>query len=140
MDGNDVENISKCPVVGSPRSHGRRNSKRGARSLNDGGRTAEPQAACHQNTIDSNPLGPDFNYCFEEVSRRNWTSRRVKADLHALMDRFAGLVARRLRHYGPSSSRMAWHAAGTLAVRRMAVAGPSTGTPAFFAPPQQAAG
>jgi len=32
MDGNDVENISKCPVVGSHGSHGR-NSKRGARSL-----------------------------------------------------------------------------------------------------------
>ena len=78
MDGNDVENISKCPVVGS---HGR-NSKRGARSLNEWWPNQLNLKLLHQNSIDSNPLGPDFNYA-EEFKKLDIEA--VKADLHALM-------------------------------------------------------
>ena len=78
MDGNDVENISKCPVVGS---HGR-NSNRGARSLNEWWPNQLNLKLLHQNTIDSNPLGPDFDYA-EEFKKLDVDA--VKADLHALM-------------------------------------------------------
>tara|TARA_R110000796_G_scaffold86806_8_gene187712 strand:- start:6033 stop:8249 length:2217 start_codon:yes stop_codon:yes gene_type:complete len=106
MDGNDVENISKCPVVGS---HGRI-SKRGARSLNEWWPNQLNLKLLHQNSIDSNPLGSDFNYA-EEFKKLDIDA--VKQDLHALMTDSQEWWPADYGHYGPFFIRMAWHAAGT---------------------------
>ncbi len=123
MDGNDVENISKCPVVGS---HGR-NSRRGVRSLNEWWPNQLNLKLLHQNTIDSNPLGPDFNYA-EEFE--NLDLAAVQKDLHDLMTDSQDWWPADYGHYGPFFIRMAWHAAGTYRTAD-GRGGASTGTQRF---------
>ncbi len=123
MDGNDVENISKCPVVGS---HGRI-SKRGARSLNEWWPNQLNLKLLHQNSIDSNPLGADFDYA-EEFKKLDIDA--VKQDLHALMTDSQDWWPADYGHYGPFFIRMAWHAAGTYRTAD-GRGGSSTGTQRF---------
>ena len=67
----------------------------------------------HQNSPKSNPMGDDFNYA-EEFKKLDLAA--LKKDIQRVDDDFAGLVASRLRHYGPFFIRMAWHSAGTYRV------------------------
>jgi catalase-peroxidase len=67
----------------------------------------------HQNTPDSDPMGPQFDYAKEFDSLD--LDALVK-DLHALMTDSQSWWPADYGHYGPFFIRMTWHAAGTYRV------------------------
>ena len=67
----------------------------------------------HQNSVKSNPLGPDFNYA-EEFKKLDLEA--VKKDLTDLMTDSQDWWPADYGHYGPLFIRMAWHSAGTYRV------------------------
>ena len=102
MDGNDVKNEGKCPVM-----HG------GLTSM--GGNVMEwwPNALnldiLHQHDTKTNPL-KGFNYR-EQVKSLDYAA--LKADVHALMTDSQEWWPADWGHYGGLMIRMAWHAAGS---------------------------
>ncbi len=105
MDGNDVKNEGKCPVM-----HG------GLTSM--GGNVMEwwPNALnldiLHQHDTKTNPL-KGFNYR-EQVKSLDYAA--LKADVHALMTDSQEWWPADWGHYGGLMIRMAWHAAGSYRV------------------------
>ena len=97
-DGND----SKCPVP-----HGR------ARTNRDWWPNQVNVGVLHQNTPESDPMGPAFDYAKEFDSL---DLDAVIKDLRALMTDSQDWWPADYGHYGPFFIRMAWHAAGTYRV------------------------
>ncbi len=90
MDGSDVANTGKCPVM-----HGvRPNPTFGGRSNRDWWPNQLNLKILQQNSPLSNPMGKDFNYA-EEFKKLDFQA--LKKDLYGLMTDFARLVAGRLR-------------------------------------------
>ncbi len=106
MDGNDVANAGKCPVMHGVRPHepfrGRSNRDWWPNQLN--------LKILEQNSPLSNPMGKDFNYA-EEFNRLDF--QVLKKDLYALMTDSQEWWPADFGHYGPLFIRMAWHSAGT---------------------------
>ncbi|MFM2422882.1 MAG: catalase/peroxidase, partial [Pseudomonadota bacterium] len=67
-------------------------------------------AILHQNTAQSSPMGPDFNYA-REFKKLDLAA--VKKDIIALMTVSQEWWPADYGHYGPLFIRMAWHSAGT---------------------------
>jgi catalase-peroxidase len=97
-DGTD----SKCPVP-----HGR------ARTNRDWWPNQVNVGVLHQNTPESDPMGPAFDYAREFESL---DLDAVMADLRALMTDSQSWWPADYGHYGPFFVRMTWHAAGTYRV------------------------
>jgi len=97
-DGTD----SKCPV---PHTRGRQNRDWWPNQLN--------VSVLHQNTPETDPMGPAFNYAKEFESL---DLDAVIADLKALMTDSQDWWPADYGHYGPFFIRMSWHAAGTYRV------------------------
>ncbi|MGE0597374.1 MAG: catalase/peroxidase HPI [Hyphomonadaceae bacterium] len=97
-DGTD----SKCPVP-----HGR------ARTNRDWWPNQVNVSVLHQNTPESDPMGPTFDYAkaFDSLDLD-----AVIKDLRALMTDSQEWWPADYGHYGPFFIRMAWHAAGTYRV------------------------
>ncbi|MGI9292121.1 MAG: peroxidase family protein, partial [Gammaproteobacteria bacterium] len=70
-------------------------------------------APLRANSIESNPLGPDFNYA-EEFNELDLQA--VKKDLNAVMTDSQEWWPADYGNYGPFFIRMAWHSAGTYRV------------------------
>ena len=98
-DGTDSK---KCPVP-----HGR------ARTNRDWWPNQVNVSVLHQNTPESDPMGPAFNYAKEFDSL---DLDAVIKDLRALMTDSQEWWPADYGHYGPFFIRMAWHAAGTYRV------------------------
>ena len=106
MDGNDIENSGKCPVIHGTTKH----TTFGVQSVRDWWPNQLNLKILHQNTAKSDPMGADFNYgnAFEKLDLK-----ALKADLVALMTDSQDWWPADYGHYGPFFIRMAWHSAGT---------------------------
>ena len=97
---------SKCPITGNSRSAG---SMSGT-SNKDWWPNQLNLKILHQNSLLSNPMGPDFNYS-EEFKKLDFEA--LKKDMFALMTDSQDWWPADYGHYGPFFIRMAWHSAGT---------------------------
>ena len=101
MDGNDIANAGKCPVM---------HTAFGVRSNRDWWPNQLNLKILHQNSSLSDPMGAAFNYA-EEFKKLDLTA--LKDDIVALMADSQDWWPADYGHYGPFFIRMAWHSAGT---------------------------
>ena len=106
MDGNDLENKGKCPVLHGAVSH----TTFGGRSNRDWWPNQLNLKILHQNNPAASPLGRDFDYA---EAFKTLDLDAVKDDLTALMTDNQEWWPADYGHYGPLLIRMAWHSAGT---------------------------
>ncbi|WP_319826429.1 catalase/peroxidase HPI [Thalassovita sp.] len=103
MDGNDIDQSGKCPVM-----HGG-NTETG-KSVMDWWPKALNLDILHQHDTKTNPLGADFDYR-EAVKGLDFEA--LKADMKALMTDSQDWWPADWGHYGGLMIRLAWHSAGS---------------------------
>ncbi|MFT7595356.1 MAG: catalase-peroxidase [Paracoccaceae bacterium] len=103
MDGNDVSNAGKCPVMHGAVTHT-------GSSVMDWWPNALNLDILHQHDTKTNPLGADFDYR-EEL--KTLDVEALKKDVHALMTDSQIWWPADWGHYGGLMVRMAWHSAGS---------------------------
>ena len=101
MDGNDVENAGRCPVM---------HTGVGGRSNRDWWPNQLNLRILHQNSALSDPLAATFNYA-DEFNKLDLES--LKKDLIALMTDSQEWWPADYGHYGGFFIRLTWHSAGT---------------------------
>ncbi|MWD27630.1 catalase/peroxidase HPI [Aquicoccus sp. SCR17] len=109
MDGNDMDNAGKCPVIHGDYKH----VTFGGRSNKDWWPNQLNLKILHQHTPLSDPMDEDFDYgeAFKKLNLKE-----VKADILKVMTDSQEWWPADYGHYGPFFIRMAWHSAGTYRV------------------------
>ena len=102
MDGNNVNQAGKCPVMHAAKSDTRSNKDWWPEQLN--------LRILSQQSNKSDPMGEGFDYA-EAFKALDLDA--VRADLTALMTDSQDWWPADYGHYGPFFIRMAWHSAGT---------------------------
>ena len=103
MDGSDVDNTGKCPVMhGAITETGSTVMDWWPKSLN--------LDILHQHDTKTNPLGADFSYR-EELKKLD--AEALKKDMHALLTDSQEWWPADWGHYGGLMIRLAWHSAGS---------------------------
>ncbi|MFA3918231.1 catalase/peroxidase HPI [Ruegeria hyattellae] len=120
MDGNDIDNTGKCPVMHAHTTFASRsNSDWWPNQLN--------LRILHQHSSLSDPMGAGFDYADEF---KKLDLKALKQDLYALMTDSQDWWPADYGHYGGLFIRMAWHSAGTYRTAD-GRGGGSTGTQRF---------
>ena len=106
MNETTVKQAGKCPVI-----HAMPNQATlGAKSNKDWWPNQLNLKILHQNSLLSNPLGPNFDYA---KAFKSLDLHALKQDLFALMTDSQVWWPADYGHYGPFFIRLAWHSAGT---------------------------
>jgi catalase-peroxidase len=106
MDGNDMDQGGKCPVMHGGTAH----TTFSVRGNKDWWPNQLNLKILHQNTPLGDPMGEEFDYA-EAFKQLDLDA--VKKDLAALMTDSQDWWPADYGHYGPMFVRMAWHSAGT---------------------------
>ncbi len=115
----NMDNISKCPVMGHAAATSMANKLWWPNQLD--------LNILHQNSPLSDPMGEEFNYA-EEFKSLDLAA--LKNDLYSLMTDSQDWWPADYGHYGPLFIRMAWHSAGTYRIHD-GRGGASSGTQRF---------
>ena len=103
MDGDDVVNAGKCPVM-----HGGNTANR--EQVMNWWPNALNLDILHQHDTKTNPMGAGFRY---REALKTLDVAALKRDLHALLTDSQGWWPADWGHYGGLMIRLAWHSAGT---------------------------
>lgn len=109
-NGAKMQNINKCPVMGTVPSPASRTTAAGAYSNGDWWPNQLNLQILQQNSAKSNPMGQDFDYA-QEFQKLDLAA--IKRDINTLMTTSQDWWPADYGHYGPFFIRMAWHSAGT---------------------------
>lgn len=107
-----MNDISKCPVMGTPASPGRHTAA-GSMTNGDWWPNQLNLKILHQNSMKGNPMGGGFDYA-EEFKKLDL--KALRKDLAELMTTSQKWWPADYGNYGPLFIRMAWHSAGTYRV------------------------
>lgn len=105
--------VARCPVMGVQSQPNARNTAAGSYTNGDWWPNQLNLQILHQNSLQSNPLGEQFDYA---EAFKSLDLAAVKKDLHALMTDSQPWWPADYGNYGPFFIRMAWHSAGTYRV------------------------